>query len=299
MAEPAVSVVIPTYNRARSLERLLTALASCEMPAEGAEVIVVDDGSNDDTADVVRRSAVGARYVRQDNRGPAAARNHGWRLATAPVVAFTDDDTLPDRCWLVDLLAELAAHPELAGIGGRVLPMRTGFMADYVQLDRVVGHGVDERGVRFLITANAAYRTEVLRDVGGFDETFPRASGEDTDLSFRVAERGGHLAVTGRATVLHDHRTTVGDLLATYYRHGMARRRLADRHPDLGLASPARRIIRPGYWVELVHHYRRGGATPRRAAAYCVLRALGLASFVLGVASAKDGSRRQASGPPA
>jgi cellulose synthase/poly-beta-1,6-N-acetylglucosamine synthase-like glycosyltransferase len=292
MAEPAVSVVIPTYNRARSLDRLLTALAACDMPAGGAEVIVVDDGSSDDTGDVVRASAVGARYVRQENRGPAAARNTGWRLARAPVVAFTDDDTLPDRRWLVDLLAELSSHPELAAVGGRVLPLRRGFMADYVQLDRVVGHGADERGVRFLITANAAYRTEVLRDVDGFDERFPMAAGEDTDLSFRVTRNGGRLGVTTSAMVLHDHRTGVRDLLRTYYRNGISRHRLAGRHPDLAVSSSARLVTRWRYWPERYRYYRQGGDVSRlRSLSYVGLRVAGLVSYGAGLVVANRRNR--------
>ena len=294
-SEPAITVVVPTYNRAASLARLLDALADCMTPAGGADVVVVDDGSTDGTADVVRRSRAGARYVRQGNRGPAAARNTGWQLARSPIVAFTDDDTRPDRRWLVDLVDELEARPGLAGLGGNVLPLRPSFLADFVQLERLVGHGADERRVRFLVTANAAYRTEALRAVGGFDERFPIPAGEDPDLSFRVAGRGGELGVTSRATVLHDHRTSVRSLFRTYYRHGLVRPRLAAAHPGLGIGPPARAMVGPGYWVSRFRYYRRAGRTGAEAAAYCALRAIGLACFAAGVAA----GRRAATDRPA
>ena len=288
MAEPAVSVIVPTYNRSASLRRLLDALARCDVPEGGFEVIVVDDGSSDDTQAVVDEAGVPVRYVRQENAGPAAARNRGWRLSRSPIVAFTDDDTVPDRRWLVDVTAELGAHPDLSGLGGTVRPLHRGFLADFVQLERLVGHGADERGVRFLVTANAAYRTDVLRRVGGFDEGFARPAGEDTDLSFRVRHGGGRLGVTALAAVLHDHRTSLRNLFRTYFRHGAARHRLATQHPDLGVAEAVRTMTGPSYWVERYRYYRREGQVgPGVAVVYCGLRAACLVAFAAGMRSAR------------
>lgn len=287
MPEPAVSVVIPTFNRSASLRRLLDALAGCEVPEGGFEVIVVDDGSSDDTRAVVEGAGVPVRYVRQDNAGPASARNRGWRLSRSPIVAFTDDDTVPDRRWLVDVAAELGARPDLSGLGGTVRPLHRGFLADFVQLERLVGHGADGRGVRFLVTANAAYRTEALRRVEGFDEGFPTPAGEDTDLSIRVREDGGRLGVTPSAAVLHDHRTSMRNLFRTYFRHGAARHRLAAQHPALDVAPAVRAIAGPSYWVERYRYYRaEGHVGPVVAVAYCGLRAAGLAAFAAGMRSA-------------
>jgi GT2 family glycosyltransferase len=298
---PAITVVVPTYNRAASLARLLDALADCHIPPGGVEVIVVDDGSTDGTADVVRRSRVGARYVRQANRGPAAARNAGWRLAPSPVVAFTDDDTVPDRRWLVDLVDELRARPGLAAVGGAIRPMRRGLLADFVQRERLVGHGVEDGGeVRFLVTANAAWRVDALRAVGGFDERFPTAAGEDVDLSYRVIAHGRRLGTTDRAAVLHDHRTTVRGLFRTYHRHGLVRPRLAAAHPGMGLGAATRTVLAPAYWGARFRHYRREGASPARALVYCGLRAAGLACFLAGALAAQMTavlSRRPATEP--
>ncbi len=294
MREPhgrrAVTVVVPTYNRAASLGRLLDALAGCDVPPGGIEVIVVDDGSTDGTPDVVRRSPVGARYLRQANRGPAAARNVGWRAARSPLVAFTDDDTVPERRWLVDLVEELHACPDLAAVGGAILPLRRSFLADFVQAERLVGHGLDvETGeVRYLVTANAAWRVDALRTVDGFDEAFPAAAGEDVDLSYRVVARGGRLGVTDRAVVRHDHRTGLRDLLRAYYRHGQSRHLLAQRHPQLATVGTAAKIASWQYWAGRHRYYRdHVGASPPVAAVYLALRAAGSLSFALGLVQAR------------
>jgi GT2 family glycosyltransferase len=285
--EPLVSVVVPTYNRAPSLRRLLAALQEAQVPAGGVEVVVVDDGSSDDTGEVVRTAGPPFRYVRQDNRGPAAARNRGWAAARGEIVAFTDDDTVPDRRWLVDLVEWFEAHPEAGAVGGAIQPLRSGFLADFVQLDRLVGHGADQRGVRFLVTANAAFRRWALERVGGFDESFATPAAEDTDLSFRLRAAGVPLHTCAGAVVLHDHRTTLGELVETYFKHGRGFQALARSHPGIG-AGPARTLATPAHWWGRYRRYRDEGPMGRaRSLAYVGLRVVGLASFAGGVLAAR------------
>src|SRR5438128_1544197 len=121
--KPTISVVVPTHNRRALLERLVRALEHQE-GAPPYEVVIVDDGFADGTADALARlaadAAVPLRTVLRDlNGGPAAARNAGWEVATAPLVAFTDDDCVPDRKWL----ARLATRFEDADVvQGRTVP---------------------------------------------------------------------------------------------------------------------------------------------------------------------------------
>lgn len=287
MADPLVSVVVPTFNRAASLRRLVAALGDVQVPAGGVEVVVVDDGSSDGTADVVCVAGPPFRYLRQENSGPAAARNRGWKAARGRIVAFTDDDTVPDRRWLVDLVQWFEAHPAAAAVGGTIRPLHPGFLADFVQLDRLVGHGEDERGVRFLVTANAAFRRWSLELVGGFDEGFPFAAAEDTDLSFRLRAAGVALHTCPGAVVLHDHRTPLTELMKTYFKHGRGFEALARNHPGMG-TGPARRIATPAWWWGRYRRYRDEGSAGRgRSLVYLALRALGVGSFVLGLASAR------------
>jgi GT2 family glycosyltransferase len=167
--------------------------------------------------------------------------------------------------------------------------MRRGFLADFVQLERLVGHGIDDGDgdVRFLVTANTAWRVDALRAVEGFDEGFPIAAGEDTDMSLRLIAAGGQLGFTDGAVVLHDHRTTVRGLFRTYHRHGLVRPRLAAAHPGMGLGAASREVLAPAYWTARFRHYRREGASPVRATAYCGLRVAGLGCFLAGAVAAR------------
>jgi len=196
---PVFSVVIPTYNRSESLRRCLSAVI--RQDGLEHEVIVVDDGSTDDTAEMVRREFPQVRYIRREmNRGPAAARNRGIEVATGEVVAFTDDDCVVPSDWLRRLHDGFRRHPGVAGVGGYQDPpealIRTNAVARAEHLRRLRRWGAraarEEAGrdVPGLGTNNVAYRRDVLLDVGGFDERFPVAAGEDVDLKLRVAQRG-------------------------------------------------------------------------------------------------------------
>jgi histidinol-phosphate phosphatase family protein len=188
-----VDVVVPTVGR-DSLWRLLSALGDGIGPRPG-RVLVVDD-----RRDRSRALAVPGwvEVVPGRAAGPAAARNLGWRRATAAWVAFLDDDVVPPAGWLADLARDLDGLPgEVAASQGRVrVPMPDGRRAT----DR-------ERNVRGLetarwATADMAYRRDVLSLVGGFDERFPRAYREDADLGLRVV-RAGYRIVVGRREVAH------------------------------------------------------------------------------------------------
>ncbi len=291
VSAPTISVVVPTFNRAPMMRRLLDALAACEVPAGGLEVIVVDDGSRDDTAEIVSAASIPVEYLYQRNAGPAAARNRGWRHARGELIAFTDDDCVPSDSWVVDLVAALA-DPEIAGAGGRVVPLVPGFLADFIQAERLVSHGGETGQVRYLVTANAVYRREVLDAIGGFDERFPGAAGEDTDLTMRVVERGLPLTLLTTAAVAHDHRTTLAGLMRTYRRHGEARYVLRQLHPDAGVGAKAMRMSTTTYWRARYRYYRAGGATKVAAVSYCGLRAVGLVAYAVGLAIAAGRDRR-------
>jgi GT2 family glycosyltransferase len=292
VAKPVLSVVIPTYNRASVLERLLRSLEQCEMPPGGVEFVVVDDGSPDDTQDVLARSTLpGLVAVRQDNAGAAAARNRGWRLARADVVAFTDDDCVPEADWLLEIAAAFQ-DDGVDAVGARIEPLVPGVVAEFVQAERLVGHGGAPDDVKYLVTANAAYRRVVLEALGGFDDQFPGAAGEDTDLTMRARDLGFRLVLLDRATVAHDHRTSLKGLLRTYYRHGKAWRILAEKHPQKGLGTRSTRMATPKYWVERHRYYREEGAGAGAATLYCGLRAAGMACYATGMVTSARERRR-------
>ncbi|MGC8827745.1 MAG: glycosyltransferase [Anaerolineae bacterium] len=200
---PFVSVVVPTYNRAGVLRRCLEALTAQDY-AGRLEIIVVDDGSTDETRQVVeefaRRSEV--RCIHQANRGPAAARNRGIAAAGGEIIAFTDDDCLPPRDWVRRLVQGYLEHPEAAGVGGRLEPPAELLDNPLAQYERSIGREVYGAGDVEVIggfdcpaggTNNMSYRRQVLEEVEGFDESFPYAAGEDADLKRRICQRGARL----------------------------------------------------------------------------------------------------------
>jgi HAD superfamily hydrolase (TIGR01662 family) len=199
MTSPTTTVVVPTVGRP-SLTALLEALAAASGPRPEA-VIVVDDRPRADDgleAYLPGDDALPLRVVRSGGRGPAAARNLGWRHARTEWVSFLDDDVLPDPDWPERLAADLSGlDPEVAGSQGRV---RVPLPPDRRPTDweRVTAGLADARW----ITADMSYRRGALVRAGGFDERFPRAFREDADLALRVEAAGGRL-VRGERRITH------------------------------------------------------------------------------------------------
>lgn len=197
-ARPFVSVVIPTRGRPELLARCLQFLLRQDYPSDRLEIVVVEDGGTGSAEMVladVRPACpqIDLRYVRIPPSGPAAARNRGWRLARGAIIAFTDDDTLPERRWLAEGVRPFAKGAGAVSGQTRVpLPRRP---TDY------------QRNVRGLerapfATCNALCRRELLEAVGGFDERFTRAYREDSDLQFALLDAGARI-VRHEAAVVH------------------------------------------------------------------------------------------------
>ncbi|MEU5867771.1 glycosyltransferase [Nonomuraea sp. NPDC047529] len=183
-----ITVVIPTIGRA-TLRRTLAAVG------RATPVIVVDD----------RRARSAAlelpdhvRVVRSGGRGPAAARNAGWRAAGTPWVVFLDDDVIPRPGWAEAVWKDLVDLPEdVAGSQGRIeVPLPAGRRPTDAERNTA---GLSEA---LWVTADMAYRRSVLEQTGGFDERFPRAYREDADIALRVA-RAGHRLVMGERVTTH------------------------------------------------------------------------------------------------
>ncbi|MFC4693731.1 HAD-IIIA family hydrolase [Geodermatophilus arenarius] len=195
------TVVVPTIGRP-SLDVLLDALAAMPGPRP-AELVVVDDRPAGSPLAVDRPGLPPVRVVRTGGGGPARARNLGWRTARTEWIAFLDDDVVPDPDWYQRLARDLADLPaDVAGSQGRV---RVPLPEDRRPTDW-------ERGTAGLatsswITADLAYRRAALAAVGGFDERFPRAFREDSDLALRVMDTGSRL-VRGQRRITHPVRPT-------------------------------------------------------------------------------------------
>ena len=208
-----VSVIIPTYNRKRSLIRCLNALP------KDVEIIVVDDGGTDGTADIIHEvNHPDLILVRQSNSGPASARNAGISRATGEYLAFTDDDCVPQPPWPWPLVERLRdSSPDIAGIGGKVVPLGKGLISRYYAYHRILE---PPESCSYIVTANCVYRADVLGKSGGFNANIRHAGGEDPGLSFAVRAMGYRLAYYNEAVVAHDFRSGVIDFCETFYRYG-------------------------------------------------------------------------------
>ena len=196
-----ISVVVPTYRRAQSLPALVAAFEAQTVPAEDFEVIVADDASPDETAavleDLAARARITVRIVHNErNGGPASARNLGWRAATAPIVAFTDDDCLPSPQWLESGLGAFGSDT-VGIVQGRTLPDPAARDDAWAKTLRI------ERFSNLYESCNIFYAREILEAVGGFDESIRVPFGEDTALGWEARRRGAQTAFTPDAIIYH------------------------------------------------------------------------------------------------
>jgi glycosyltransferase involved in cell wall biosynthesis len=234
-----VSVVVPTRDRPDRLARCLAALDRQTQP--DLEIVVVDDASRDADAVLAAVTAVSrARLVRGEGRGPAAARNAGWRAAYAPVVCFTDDDCEPVAGWAEALTARVraghaaAAGPTRNGRPGNVLAAAAQAIATHLAeatMDPATGR------MRFAPTSNLACTAEVLHRVP-FDERYPLAAGEDRDWCARLLAAGHDLVFEPGARVDHHQELSPSGFWRQQVRYGRGAFRFRSDHRTLTRPEP-------------------------------------------------------------
>jgi GT2 family glycosyltransferase len=242
---PFVSIVICTFNRGKLIDACLESLDSQTYPRDRFEVIIVDDGSTDDTSQIAGAHP-GVQLIRKDiNSGPAAARNTGIAVAKGEIIASIDDDAVADPRWLERLVEPFDA-PEVTVAGGRTFAYKTDSLAErYLS---AIGSGnpaplafgtsnhplwrfwaylksmfspisivAGPTEVQAVYTLNAAYRISALKAVGGFDETL--FYDEDSDMATRLRQRGAHIIFIPDAIVHHRHRESLRKLIRQTYRN--------------------------------------------------------------------------------
>lgn len=216
-----ISVIVPARNAEKMLESCLQALIHQQGLYFGQdyEVIVVDDGSSDGTAQVAQET--GVKLITIAHHGPAAARNAGARVANGQILAYTDADCIAAPTWLLDL-----SHPfytsDIVGVKGVYRTSQQELIARFVQLEYEYKY-VRMRKlayIDFIDTNNAAYRTDIFLENGGFDESFPVPSVEDQEFSFRLARKGYHMIFEPQACVFHQHDRTLLEYLSRKFNIG-------------------------------------------------------------------------------
>jgi len=228
-----VTLVIPGRNAAGTVAACLDA-ATKLLGRDGLqEIIFVDDGSTDATAEIVSEYPV--RCIRGVGKGPGAARNLGWRAAETPLVWFIDADCVPQPDALRHLQASFDDE-NVAGVGGSYNNLRAdSLLACLIHEEIVARHGAMPRDVNFLGSFNVVYRRQALAEVGGFDEVRVngpgRAGAEDAELACRMCEHRFQLHFEPASRVGHFHPTRWISYMRTQCRHGYFRVAMYLRHP--------------------------------------------------------------------
>jgi len=251
---PEISVIIPCYSRVKWLPTCLLALSRQDI-GRTFQVVVIDDGSPNETEirELVQDARIGGYnliFERQDNAGPAAARNHGVRLSSGNILCFLDDDSVPAPDWLGNMVSPFLKNIDVALVSGSIKSFyKDGLSAE---LEEAVYYGMH------WATCNIAYRRDIFLQLGGFDESFPDASWEDNDLGFRARWGGYRHVMAEEAVVSHPHEQTWDEFRIKCFANGRGAARFCtkwmNKRPLWAFATPvlmSRRLLyglHPSCW---------------------------------------------------
>jgi O-antigen biosynthesis protein len=257
---PKVSVVVASYNGARTLDSCLLSLQELNYP--DYEVILVDDGSTDNTQDIAKNYPK-VKNIRQTNHGLSVARNVGIAAATGDVVAFTDSDCRVDEDWLYYIIGDLLNN-FCVGVGGHnFLPPEDSPVAAAV----LVSPGgpahvmIDDHEAEHIPGCNMAFYKWALNEIGGFDPIF-RKAGDDVDVCWRLQERGYKICFSPAGFVWHYRRSTVKAYLKQQEGYGEAEALLARKHPEYF------NVFGGGIWRGRIYTASKWGVVLRRQVIY-------------------------------
>lgn len=222
---PIVSVVIPAFSRPQALHACLDGVAGSSWDPAHVEVIVVDDGSpvSLDPIGEDFRDRLSIRILRQENGGPASARNAGAAAARGRFVAFMDDDCIPGPLWLQSLVDTLEARPDVLASGPVVngLPGDPYATASQSIASFVTAYYADGRGTeRFFTTNNFTLSTKRFNEMGGFDTSIPSRTAEDKEFCDRWREKGYKMVWIPEAVIHHAHGLTLWRFVRQHFDYG-------------------------------------------------------------------------------
>jgi len=249
-----ISVISPAFNSRQYIGKCLESLCNQDYPREKYEVFVIDDGSFDGTINAVyeikdKYKDISIRYNRQDNKGPSAARNNGLQFARGEIIAFTDDDCVPDKQWLSKIKETFDENPDAVGVGGKTETIPENVTPFTHQVE-------DDHDYSFP-SCNVAYKRSALEEVGGFDEDFPFPghpvkfipTNEDWDIAFRIQDVG-KIIYNPEVLVVHPPKPTT--FLKELYRMRLLESEfyLYNKHPE-----KYRRSVHKHPWRVILYHH--------------------------------------------
>lgn len=248
---PYISVVIPTRNRKSLLLETLRSLREQSYDKNRFELVIVDDGSTDGTREGVEaasnRFGYPLRMIRQDKRGPASARNLGMSIARGEIIAFTDDDCLPDPEWLREIAGAFSA-PGIWAVSGSIFSrIPPGIFVHSLLSSSTLVSESDH-----FMTGNFAVRKDAAQRIGGFDPRFGDPWFEDYDFAYRIRGGGGEIAAAPDAKVHHppQYQSFWGYLRKTRFNEYLALMRV--KYPDKGFDKAIRANLRQAARASLV-----------------------------------------------
>lgn len=227
-----VSVIVPVYNSQIYISKCIEALLAQTYNLENYELIVVDDGSTDRTANIIRSYPV--KYIYQKNQGPAAARNNGVKEAGGRIVLFTDSDCVPARNWIEEMVRPFKS-PDIAAVKGAYLTSQKEIVARFSQVEFEERFEMLKKteSIDMVDTYSAGFRKAIFLQMGGFDTSFPVANNEDTDLSYRMSKQGFKMVFNPDAIVHHlKHPDSIKKYARLKFWRGYWRMVVYKRFPD-------------------------------------------------------------------
>ncbi|MDB4441902.1 glycosyltransferase [bacterium] len=265
---PRISVVICSYNGAHTIRDCLEGMQKLDYP--NFEVIVVNDGSTDETVGIVKGN--GFRLINIENQGLSNARNVGLEEATGEIVAYIDDDAFPDEHWLKYIACKFLTT-DCAGVGGpNIAPPGEGKIADCIaNAPGGPAHVlISDQEAEHIPGCNMAFRRDCLKAINGFDPKF-KIAGDDVDLCWRIQQGGLWLAFSPAAKVWHRPRNSIRTYWKQQREYGKAEALLEKKWPQkynkIGYVSWAGRIYGKGLtknvsWRNWRIYYGTGGFAP-------------------------------------
>lgn len=225
---PTISIVVAVYNGAATIRECLDSLLAIAYPVEKFEIIVVNNASRDNTAEILADYLPDIKVFNEPKRGPAAARNCGIRHASGDVIALTDVDCTVSPQWLNALVAPLA-NPAVGISGGKILSRRP---HNYIEAfgEQIHDHesAITKYKIPYVITMNWAARKTLLREIGCFDESFLR--GSDSEFSMRLAQTDYQIAYAPDALIYHRNEKNLRGLFHEGYIHGRYANKILKKH---------------------------------------------------------------------
>lgn len=228
-----IAIVTGIYNEEKHIRELIDAVLAQTVKPD--EFILVDDGSKDKTAEIVKEYAEKnpwIKYYYQENAGPASARNRAWKNSTSDICIFTDGDCVPNNNWIEKLIQPFSDETVGAVAGTYRTVNVQSLLARFIGLEIGWKHSRYGRTIKVHGTYNLAVRKSVLEEIGGLDESYPVPSGEDWDMTYKIAKKY-KIVFAPEAIVGHYHPEKFWPYMKNQVRRGLDRVKVYKDHPNL------------------------------------------------------------------